>query len=235
MAERKNGTLTPTSGDGPRGLRGWVLRQGVERALKAQQPLVTARIAAIRRKKPNATPAEVITTLGRQYRTAVALTGAGGGALAIVPALGTVASLATATTEAVATLDAAVLYTLAVAEVHALPTDEPQRRQAIVLGVVVGQGAQEALQKLAGRSRGWAEDVTDRLPIGRLGALNAFLVRWFAKRFLIRQGTLALGRALPLGIGVAIGVTGNLAIARAVIRSAEQAFGPPPATWPGHG
>ena len=36
-----------------------------------------------------------------------------------------------------------------------------------------------------------------------------------------------------LGIGLVIGATGNLVIARAVIRAAERAFGPPPAQWPG--
>ena len=42
--------------------------------------------------------------------------------------------------DAVAALDAAVLYTLAVAEVHRLPTDDVERRRALVLGVVMGAG-----------------------------------------------------------------------------------------------
>ncbi len=43
---------------------------------------------------------------------------------------------------------------------------------------------------------------------------------------MIRQSVLALGRALPLGIGLVIGAVGNLVIARAVIRAADHAFGP---------
>ena len=69
--------------------------------------------------------------------------------------------------------------------------------------------------------------------MAKLGPLNITLTRWFLKRFVIRQSVLALGRALPLGIGLVIGAVGNLVIARAVIRSAERAFGPPPAQWPG--
>jgi len=47
------------------------------------------------------------------------------------------------------------------------------------------------------------------------------------------QGALALGRALPLGVGVVIGAVGNVATARAVIRSTERAFGPPSVNrWP---
>ncbi|MDN5857678.1 MAG: hypothetical protein L0H84_03565 [Pseudonocardia sp.] len=213
------------------GVRGWVLRSGLERALALQHPLVAGHIAAVRRKHPEATPADVIATLGRQYRIAVAMTGGAGGALAILPALGTVASLATAGAEAFAALDAAALYTLAVAEVHALPTEDAERRRALVLGVVVGQGGQAAVEKVTGRSRDWAQEVTDHLPLAVLGPLNNGLTRWFLKRFIVRQGVLAMGRALPLGIGLVIGALGNLATARAVIASAARAFGPPPAQW----
>ena len=45
--------------EAPGGVRGRVLRAAVERALRVQQPLVSAHIAKIRRKDPGATPAEV--------------------------------------------------------------------------------------------------------------------------------------------------------------------------------
>jgi hypothetical protein len=215
----------------PGGVGGWVLRSGVERALRLQHPLVSAHVQAVRRKHPDLSPAEVIDRLGSQYQAAVATTGGVGGAIAIVPALGTAASLATAGAEAFTALNAAVLYTLAVAEVHALPTDDPERRRALVLGVVVGAGGQAVLRKVTGRSRDWAGEVTNSLPLARLGALNNGLTRWFLKRFIVRQGALALGRALPLGIGVVIGAVGNLATARAIVKSAADAFGAPPASW----
>lgn len=217
----------------PGGVQGWVLRSGVERALRVQHPLVAAHVAAVRRKYPAMTPAQVIERLGHQYQGAVAVTGGAGGAIAIIPALGTVASLATAGAEAFAALNAAVLYTLAVAEVHALPTDDPERRRALVLGVVVGAGGQAVLRKVTGRSRDWAEDVAATLPLSRLGLLNNSLTRWFVKRYVVRQAVLALGRALPLGLGVIIGAVGNVVTARAVVRSADIAFGPPPADWRG--
>jgi hypothetical protein len=119
-----------------------------------------------------------------------------------------------------------------VAEVHALPTEDPERRRALVLGVVVGAGGQAVLRKVTGRSHDWAREVTDHLPLARLGMLNNGLTRWFVKRYIVRQGMLALGRALPLGVGVVIGAVGNVVTARAVIRSAEIAFGAPPASWP---
>jgi hypothetical protein len=216
----------------PGGWQARILERGIERAMQTQQPLVAARVAAIRRKRPQATPAEVIESLGRSFKIAVAVTGGVGGTIAVIPAIGTVASLATASAEAVAALDAAVLYTLAVAEVHALPTETPERRRALVLGVLTGESGQAALRKFTGKSGDWAGDITNALPLAKLGPLNLTLTRWFIKRFVVRQSVLALGRALPLGIGLVIGAVGNLVIARAVIRSAERAFGPPPAQWP---
>ena len=114
VAEKQVST-EPSPGNAPGGWQARVLEKGIERAMRTQQPLIAARIAAIRRKRPQATPAEVIESLGRSLKIAVSVTGGVGGAIAVVPAIGTVASLATASAEAIAALDAAVLYTLAVA------------------------------------------------------------------------------------------------------------------------
>jgi hypothetical protein len=222
----------PSFGPAPSGVRGRMLEAGIERALAKQQGLVAARVAAVRRKRPEASPAEVIAGLGRSYQLTVTGTGAVGGGIAVLPALGTIASLATAGAEAIAALDASILYVLAVAEVHALPTDTLERRRALVLAVVMGGSGQAVLRKFTGKSADWATDITDSLPIARLGPLNSTLTRWFIKRYVVRQSVLALGRALPLGIGVVIGAFGNLVTARAVIRAAEQAFGPAPVRWP---
>lgn len=209
-----------------------MLRAAVERALRAQQPLVTAHVAKVRRKDPGATPAEVIEALGRRYQLVAGGLGAAGGGIAIVPAIGTVASLATATAEAVAALDAAVLYTLAVAEVHRLPVDDVERRRALVLGVVTGEGGAALLSKVTGGKDRLARSVTELVPLKVLGPANNALTRWFVRRYVTRQVALAVGRALPLGLGVVIGAVGNVVVARAVVRAADRAFGPPPATWP---
>src|SRR3954465_10783978 len=104
---------TETSpGTVPRGWQGRVLEKGIERALRTQQPLVAARVAAIRRKRPQASPAEAIDLVGRGVAGAVGAAGGAGGAVALVPAIGSVASLATASAEALAALDASVVYAL---------------------------------------------------------------------------------------------------------------------------
>ena len=174
----------------------------------------------------------MIEALGRRYQLVVAGLGAAGGGIAIVPAVGTVVSLATATAEAVAALNAAVLYTLAVAEVHRLPVDDVERRRVLVLGIVMGEGGAALMRKVTGGKDRWARSVTEALPLRALGPVNNALTRWFVKRYVTRQLALAVGRALPFGAGVLIGGVGNVVAARAVIRAAERAFGPPPARWP---
>jgi hypothetical protein len=215
-----------------KGVSGKVLEAAVERALVTQQPLVAAHIARIRRNKPGATPAELIASLDKQYLIAVGGTGAAAGGAAFVPGIGTAASLATGATEAIAALNASVLYTLAVAEVHSLPMEDVERRRTLVLAVVLGEGGTKLMQRVTGGTNHWARDLADTLPLPKLGPVNQTLVRWFIKRYAARQSALALGRALPLGAGVVIGAVGNMATARAVIRSTERAFGPPPAAWP---
>lgn len=218
--------------EAPRGISGRVLRTAVERALRVQQPRVAAHIARIRRTKPDATPAETIAVLNRRYLVAVAGLGAAGGGAAVVPGIGTAMSLTTSAAEAIAALDASVLYTLAVAEVHGLPMRDVERRRALVLGIILGAGGTRLMRKVTGGSKHWAKDLADTLPLSKLGPVNQTLVRWLVKRYVVRQGALAFGRALPLGIGAAVGAAGNVAVARAVIRSAQQAFGPPPQHWP---
>jgi hypothetical protein len=216
----------------PKGVSGRVLKAAVEHALEAQQPAVTSHIARIRRRRPDATPAEVIAGLGKQYLLTVGGTGAAAGGAAFVPGIGTVASLATSSAEAIAALDASVLYTLGVAEVHGLPMEDVERRRALVLAVVLGEGGTRLMQKVTGGSTHWARELAESLPLRRLGPINQSLVRWFVKRYAARQGALAFGRALPLGAGVVIGAAGNAAVARSVMRSTERAFGPPPERWP---
>ena len=84
------------------------------------------------------------------------------GGAAFVPGVGTMASLATGAAEAVAALDASVLYTLAVAEVHGLPLDDVERRRALVLGVVLGEGGTKLMQRATGKSR-WARELAEEL------------------------------------------------------------------------
>jgi hypothetical protein len=215
----------------PGGISGQMLKSAVERALEAQAPLVAGHITKIRKGKPHAGPAEVIAALNKKYMIAVGGTGAAAGGAAFVPGLGTAASLATGAGEAIAALNASVLYTLAVAEVHGLGIEDVERRRTLVLAIVLGEGGTKVMQKATGGTH-WARELSDAVPLPKLGRINQTLVRYFIRRFAMRQSALAFGRAMPLGAGAVIGAVGNVVTARAVIASTEKAFGPPPAQWP---
>lgn len=224
-------TLPPAEPES-KGISGRLMRAAVERALQVQQPAVVAHIAKVRKEKPELSPAQVIAGLDKQFLIAVAGTGAAAGGAAFVPGIGTVVSLGAAAAEAVAALNASVLYALAVAEVHGVRMEDVERRRALVLAVVLGEGGTQLMQKVTGRKTQWADELANVLPLPKLGPLNQILVRWFVKRFARRQGALAIGRAMPLGVGAVIGAVGNLATGRGVIRATARAFGPPPASWP---
>jgi hypothetical protein len=208
------------------------LDTALDRALKIQRPVVLAYLDRVRSAKPDATPAEVIAQLERRYRAAVIGIGGASGAAAAVPGAGTAASLATGAAEIAAFVSATAMYVLAMAELHALPVSDPELRRALVLAVLVGEGAELAIEGSAMRSTHWAEVLTRSNNKETIGGINARLGRLLLTRFGARQGALLFGRAIPLGIGAGVGAVGNAALARMAIKAAHKTFGPPPRTFP---
>ena len=105
--------------------------------------------------------------------------------------------------------------------------------------MLVGDGAElvvgEAVEgRFPAGSTGWAQVIGRSASTERIGGMNGRLTRILIARFGARQGALALGRALPMGIGAGVGAVGNAALARAAIRTARTAFGPPPSAFPAH-
>jgi hypothetical protein len=78
----------------------------------------------------------------------------------------------------------------------------------------------------------WAHVLARATPRDKITVVNRYLARRFLRRLGTRQGALLLGRALPLGIGAAVGAGGNAALARGAIASARKAFGPAPRRFP---
>jgi hypothetical protein len=83
-----------------------------------------------------------------------------------------------------------------------------------------------------GRNAYWGQVVTSSLPQFVVGPVADQLRNVFVKRFAVGQGANVIGRAIPFGIGAAIGGVGNLVLGRTVIQSARTAFGAPPFTFP---
>ncbi len=218
-------------GDGRLGLSDVLLR-GLEKAIGLQQAPVKGYVSRLRRARPDATPAEIITVLEKQYLTAVTGTGAAVGGVAAVPAVGTVAALALSGGETVVFLEATALFALAVAEVHGIRVDEVERRRTLVLAVVLGDRGAMLVEKMAGRTgQHWGDLLPDVIPMSSITAINKTLGRWFLTRYGRKQGMLAIGRIAPFGIGAAIGAAGNRAFGRMVVNASRRVFGPPPASF----
>jgi hypothetical protein len=106
----------------------------LDKALALQAPLTEQHIARLRRNRPEATPREIVGRLNVELRAATISAGAGVGAVAAAPTVGTGVALALSGAETVAFLDATVLYILARGEVQGITIQDIERRRLLVNG-----------------------------------------------------------------------------------------------------
>ncbi|MBO9041590.1 hypothetical protein [Curtobacterium flaccumfaciens] len=216
---------------------GWA--KWLDRVISVQRPVVVAHVNAIRRRKPDATPAEVIQILERQYLAAVTTGGAAVGASAVIPGVGMAAALGLSGAETVGFLETTALFAQSVTEVHGIALDDPERARTLVMAMILGAPGTQLINQLAGQAAGsqartafWGEMVTSSLPKQVVNGIGGQVRDQFIKRFAVRQGGSVLGRALPFGIGAAVGGLGNHALGRKVIQASRTGFGMPPAEFP---
>src|ERR1700757_449894 len=238
MNAARNGTKAPKPSDADEnpGPAVKALSSILERGARVQAPAVEAYVARLRRADPDASPAEVITKLEKRYLAAVMASGAAVGSAAAFPGIGTIAALSAVAGETVVFLEATAVFVLAVAEVHGIPAGHREHRRALVLAVLVGDEGRQAVRNLVGPGRtsgGWLGESTAALPLPMVSQLNNRLLRYFAKRYALKRGGMALGKILRMGIGAVIGGGGNRGMGKKIIGNARRAFGPPPSRWPG--
>lgn len=213
----------------------------LDRLLAVQRPAVLANIRALRRRRPNATPEQLITSLERQYLSSVAAGGAAIGATAVVPGIGTATSLALSGAGAAGFLEASALFAQSVTEVHGIRLEDPERARALVLTLMMGSSGSDLVRQVADQAIGgrktlnspglnkyWGSVVTKGLPSFLVSEIADRAKRSFTQHFLVQQGAGIVGRAMPFGIGAAIGGVGNAILGRRVVQSARDAFGPAP-------
>ncbi|GAB3602231.1 hypothetical protein [Microbacterium aureliae] len=212
----------------------------LDRVLAIQRPVVVAHLRSIRLRHPHADPQTIIRILDRRYLAAVTAGGAAVGATAVVPGIGTGITLALGGVETVGFLEATTLFAQSVAEVHGIPVADPDRARALVLTLMlgkegvdlVGQLARQASGQGQTRDRYWGELVTKSLPRAAVGPLVDRLKTAFIRQFAAQGGASLLGKALPFGVGAAVGGAGNHILGRRVLVASRRAFGPAPAALP---
>jgi hypothetical protein len=212
-----------------------VLSSIIERGARVQAPAVKAYVDRLRAHTPNATPAEIVTRLEKQYLAAVMASGAAVGSAAAFPGVGTLAAMSAVAGETVVFLEATSVFVLAVAEVHGIPADHKERRRALVLSVLVGEESKHAVADLLGPGRtsgSWIADGAATLPLPAVSQLNSRLLKYFVRRYTLRRGAIAFGKLLPVGVGAVVGGVGNRLMGKRIVANARKAFGDPPPRWP---
>lgn len=214
--------------------------RGIDKALSVQRPVVVAHIRALRRAHPNATPAQLVRILERRYLAAITTGGAAVGATAMVPGFGTGLTLTLSGVETVGFLETTALFAQSVTEVHGISLDDPVRARALVMTLMLGSAGTDLVRQFTGQALGggparkvfWGEMVAQRVPQAMMGPVADQLKRRFMKMFVVNQGTSFIGKAMPFGIGAAIGGIGNNIAGRQVVNSSRNAFGPAPLYLP---
>lgn len=214
--------------------------RGLDRLLTTQRPAVLAHVRSIRRRNPAASPEQVIRILERRYLTAVTAGGAGVGASAVIPGVGTGIGLALTGIETAGFLEASALFAQSITEIHGITVTDPDRARTIVMAMMLGDSGADLVRNLAAQATGesatrasfWGNVIGRNVPQAFMGQIADGMKKSFIRRFARNTTTGAIGRIMPFGIGAVIGGTGNHLLGRKVVKSSQEAFGPAPTAFP---
>lgn len=212
----------------------------LDRVLGVQRPAVVAHLRSIRLRHPDADTRQIVRILERRYLSAVTTGGAAVGATAVIPGIGTGMTLALSGVETVGFLEATALFAQSLAELHGVRVDDPDQARALVLTLMLGSEGVDLVSQWARRAAGngvpreryWGDLITKSLPRAAVGPLVDRLKTAFIKRFAAAGGASVVGKALPFGVGAAVGGAGNHILGRRVVTTSRRAFGSPPTEYP---
>lgn len=239
MAKQQKPIVSVTGGPAKGGETPRVVNVTLDRFLAIQRPVVLAHLRSIRRRHPDAGPAQLALILERRYLAAVTTGGAAVGVTAVIPAIGTGITLALSGLETAGFLEATALYAQSLSELHGIAVDDPERARALVMTMMLGHEGSDLVRQLAGQFAGdgvarnayWGELVTNNIPRAIMGPLTDRLKGLFIRQFATKGGVSLIGKAVPFGIGAVIGGAGNRILGNRVVRSSRLAFGQSPESF----
>ncbi|WP_051275035.1 hypothetical protein [Cellulomonas sp. URHD0024] len=206
-----------------------VVDAALAKAVTIPSSTIHAHVESLRRRNPEASPERIIRLLEKEYLRVVQATGGTVGAVAAAPAVGTGVALALTASDIATFFGASAAFALAVASVHGIEVEDADRRTALLLttilgenkGVVVTDGTELTSVSVA-------RALLTRMPMATVRKVNSTMTRRLVRTQAGKQTGLAIGRVIPFGIGIVIGVAGARGLGRTVIAGARKAFGPPP-------
>lgn len=203
----------------------------VDKAVQLQTSTIRTYVDWLRRQNPDATPAEIQKLMDKHLKNTVTGTGAGVGAAAAVPGIGLFAGAAAVAGESVLFLDLAAFYAVASAYLRGEDIDDPERRRALVLSLLMGTKGLAIVDAMLGDDAGKipGKSTLAKFSGPTLANTNNVLQR-IAMRSMRKSLRRAwLGKLMPLGIGAVAGTTANRKLADGVIGNVQSGLGAVPA------
>lgn len=199
-----------------------MLMAGVETATSARWDAAVARAASL----PGDVRPEKIRALSASFARELGAVGAAAGMAAATPAVGTAATLMTAMVELSWFTARAGDLILTIAALHGRPTPTVDERRAWVLALLIfGRTARQGMTGVANEMGAGLSDLTPtRLSIATLRATNGAMSRLLVRGYGARRGAIALGTALPLGVGAVVGGSANFVAIRKLAAQADSFF-----------
>ena len=172
-----------------------------------------------------------VAGLSRSFARELGSVGAATGAAATVPAFGTAAALSMGVAEFGWFTARASELILTIAALHGQDRATVEERRAWILAVLIfGSGAAEGFTRIAGEAgRSVARGGRLRGPISMVRGLNSSAGRMLLARYGRRRGAVAIGTALPFGVGAFVGGAANYAGMKAIGKHAHALFASLPA------
>ena len=210
-----------------------VVDAALAKAVTIPSSTIHAHVDALRRRNPEASPEQIVRLLEKEYLRVVQSTGGAVGAVAAAPAVGTGVALALTASDIATFFGASAAFSLAVASVHGIEVEDADRRTALLLATILGENkAVIAAEGAELTSVSVARALLTRMPMATVRKVNSTMTRRLVRTQVGKQTGLAIGRIIPFGIGMVIGVAGARSLGRTVIDGARKAFGPAPTSFP---
>ena len=131
-----------------------VTQSRIYQAISVQRPVVLEYLKSLRRDKPDATAAEILTALDKRYVTTVTATSTGVGASAAIPVVGTGIALALGVADLVFFYEISALYVLAATELHGIEVTDAERARPLVFAMLLGEKSQSKVARLVFQAAG---------------------------------------------------------------------------------
>jgi len=203
----------------------------VDKAVQMQTSTIRTYVNWLRRQNPDATPAEIQKLMDKHLKNTVTGTGAGVGAAAAVPGIGLFSGAAAVAGESVLFLDLAAFYAVASAYLRGEDIDDPERRRALVLSLLMGAKGLAIVDAMLGDDAGKipGKSTLTKFSGPTLSNTNNVLQRIAMRSMRKSQRRAWLGKLMPLGIGAVAGTTANRKLADGVIDNVQSGLGAVPA------